>query len=135
MTPELRASRGGQPPADSVLCYVADPWAFFTTDSLDKVYGDDWDDAPYEHNAGDPYQEFPTWIVAVETVLAPPHMSHLNSPWSVEQINAGEVPWLRPEFDWEPPVRIYAGCTFTAFVELIGSAGGRVFVPIEEKAA
>lgn len=25
------------------LCYVSRPWAYFTTQSLDKQWGDDWD--------------------------------------------------------------------------------------------
>ena len=38
-----------------VLCYVDGPWAWFTTQKLFDQWGDDWDDAPYECNAGDPY--------------------------------------------------------------------------------
>ena len=37
------------------LCYVEGNIAYFTTQDLDKQWGDDWDDAPYEHNAGLPY--------------------------------------------------------------------------------
>jgi len=37
------------------LCYVDLPWVYFTTQDLDKQWGDDWDDAPYEHNAEEPY--------------------------------------------------------------------------------
>lgn len=42
--------------ADPVLCYVEEPWAYFTTKALEKQWGDDWNDAPYEDNAGDPYE-------------------------------------------------------------------------------
>lgn len=41
------------------LCYVKDNFAYFTTRDLDKQWGDDWNDAPYEHNAGRPYE--PCW--------------------------------------------------------------------------
>jgi hypothetical protein len=41
------------------LCYVDRPWAYFTTQPITKQWGDDWDDAPYEHNAGTPYE--PCW--------------------------------------------------------------------------
>ena len=58
-TPESKAS--GTVPAvvcntwlGSVLCYVDAPWAYFTTRRLSEQWGDDWDDAPYEHNAGTP---------------------------------------------------------------------------------
>ena len=44
---------------DPILCYVDEPWAYFTTQDLDKQWGDDWNDAPYEHNAGTPYE--PCW--------------------------------------------------------------------------
>jgi hypothetical protein len=38
------------------LCYIAEPWAYFTTRPVEEQWGDDWDDAPYEHNAGRPYE-------------------------------------------------------------------------------
>lgn len=39
------------------LCYIDDDTAtaYFTTQPLAEAWGDDWDDAPYEHNAGTPY--------------------------------------------------------------------------------
>ena len=39
-----------------ILCYVRGAWAYFTTQPLEDQWGDDWDDAPYEHNAGSPYE-------------------------------------------------------------------------------
>jgi hypothetical protein len=41
------------------LCYVSGWYAYFTTRSVQEQWGDDWDDAPYEHNAGTPYE--PCW--------------------------------------------------------------------------
>jgi len=38
----------------SALCYVSGPWAYFTTQALNKQWGDDWDDAPYEQMREDP---------------------------------------------------------------------------------
>ena len=38
------------------LCYIEKNFAYFTTQDLEKQWGDDWDDAPYEHNAGTPYE-------------------------------------------------------------------------------
>lgn len=38
------------------LCYVEDGFAYFTTQRLADQWGDDWNDAPYEHNAGTPYE-------------------------------------------------------------------------------
>lgn len=40
------------------LCFVdykREMRAYFTTQPVQKQWGDDWDDAPYEHNAGPPY--------------------------------------------------------------------------------
>ena len=31
---------------------------FLGRDNLDRWYGDDWNDRPYEHNAGSVYKEF-----------------------------------------------------------------------------
>lgn len=43
--------------ADPVLCYVCrhDHAAWFTTRALGEQWGDDWNDVPYDCNAGDPY--------------------------------------------------------------------------------
>lgn len=38
-------------PQDFKLCYVDDGFAYFTTKPLTEQWGDDWNDAPYEHNA------------------------------------------------------------------------------------
>jgi hypothetical protein len=38
------------------LCYVNGPFAYFTTKEVSEQWGDDWNDAPYEHNAGKPYE-------------------------------------------------------------------------------
>ena len=51
------------------LCYVDQSWAFFTTKSLSDQWGDDWDDAPYEHNAGYPYS--PCWHNEPEAINNP----------------------------------------------------------------
>lgn len=44
---------------EPILCYIDGPWAYFTTQNLHKQWGDDWDDRPYECNAGSPYG--PCW--------------------------------------------------------------------------
>ena len=36
------------------LCFIKGNVLYFT-DNFEKQWGDDWDDAPYEHNAGEPY--------------------------------------------------------------------------------
>lgn len=127
-------------PCSPVLCYVDGPWAFFTTQPLAKQWGDDWNDAPYEHNAGDPYTfgehdrkngKAPWEIIKIawEADLEAPCGDHRNGPWSVEQINAGAVAWLR-SWHWEAgnKVVIPAGTTMEDFVRLVESAGGKVYL-------
>jgi len=130
-------------PKPPVLGYVDGNWAFFTTRNLADQWGDDWDDAPYEHNAGEPYcysdhdakEEREPWEitkVALDRYFEPPSEGHCNSPWSVEQINAGAVAWLRSS-RWKTgkPIVIPAGTTFARFCELIGEGGGTVYFPID----
>lgn len=38
------------------LCYVDGNLLYFTSD-FDNVWGDDWDDAPWTDNAGEPYEK------------------------------------------------------------------------------
>ena len=89
-------------------------YAYFTdlTD-LQEQWGDDWNDAPYEHNAGWPYDsdivevnennvatrieeydilKVPFAIKSYNYVL--PCDNHLNSPWSVQDINSDAVAWI-----------------------------------------
>lgn len=54
------------------LCYLEAGVMYFT-DDIHNVCGDDWDDVPYEHNAGEPYE---------------------RGEYSVEEINNGAIPWL-----------------------------------------
>lgn len=65
---------------DFKLCYIDGCWAYFTTQDLDKQWGDDWDDVPYEHNAGDPYT--PCWHNEPE---------HINKTIGRGFIKAGEL--------------------------------------------
>jgi hypothetical protein len=141
--------------ADAVLCYVEGPWAFFTTKPLADQWGDDWDDAPYEHNAEEPYEPglfyfadgrtekrpadwnedgSPKWRIyriAWSGPFETPDAWVTNSPWSVQQINTGATPWLKPaEFATERHgVSIPAGTTLAAFIELLESVGGTAYLP------
>jgi len=116
-----------------VLCFVDSPWAYFTTAPLAEQWGDDWDDAPYEHNAGTPLERAGVTItkVAFDGPLDAPCDGSLNSPWSVQQINSGAVAWLRTGA-WAaantPRVAIMAGATVEQFSAAVRAVGGRVFV-------
>lgn len=82
--------------------------AYFTPASMDEQWGDDWDDAPYEHNAGTPYDDI--WVDKVRTeieILQVPFAVKSynfrlpndfgyggNSPFAVADINHGAVAWI-----------------------------------------
>lgn len=118
------------------LCYVEDCWAYFTTADLSEQWGDDWNDAPYEHNAGVPYDSNrdKCWTVikvAFDADLNAPCYNCLNSEWSVEQINNGQIPWLS-SCDWSGnTVKIYAGTSLADFKQIITSIGGSVYEKVQ----
>ena len=98
------------------LCYVDDNILYFT-DNFKNQWGDDWNDAPYEYNAGEPYdrkhyKEYDDeWCINhgcgnIRKIafdfydgyyIKEPKDGHLNSPFSVERINQGEIAWLYNE--------------------------------------
>ena len=126
-----------KPTPESVLCYVDGSRAYFTTAPLGKQWGDDWNDAPYEHNAGRPYEDDGAVVGMVHfegPYETPADLARDgNSRYSVEMINRGDVAWLAPE-RWLPEGHaakpIAAGTTYTEFVRLVHLAGGTVFEPI-----
>ena len=106
------------------LCYVdgARAVAYFTSGDVRDMWGDDWNDAPYEHNAGEPYEPrvsrtrkgdrlpvgewelggMPKWQILqarfsdMKDIVTLPHDGYTRENlWSVEQVNRGEVPWFR----------------------------------------
>lgn len=97
-------------------------YAFFTPISLDKQWGDDWNDRPYEYNAEIPYDDYMEGdeMVEVEIVKVPFYIPYDgdwevhfprdwggdNSPFSVEDINAGAIAWI---YDRRSKTAINAG--------------------------
>jgi len=141
-------------PRELKLVFVKGPWAFFTTAPVDSIRGDDWDDAPYEHNAGLPNLSggvpYELVKVAFDGDLETPADQHSNTPWSVEDINTRRmVPWLADTEGWilvrlndhaapaclhtghnqegEPIVAIFAGTTLEEFVTAVHRARGEVY--------
>lgn len=116
------------------LCYVDGPFAYFTDQPLSTQWGDDWDDAPYEHNAGEPYQHHGERIVklAWEGPFNPPSYPHLNSPYSVRDINLGpdRRPWLTPDSWAKNGEPIMAGDSPEEFTRKVRAAGGAVYVAV-----
>lgn len=110
---------------DMKLCYVDDSSAYFTDEPLDEVWGDDWDDVPYEHNAGTPYGDT-LELMFSHLNLYEPCWGYVNSPYSVKDINSGAVAWLSDRNG----INIMAGDTVSEFIEKVISAGESVFVSI-----
>ena len=122
------------------LCYVSGDWAYFTTQDVTEQWGDDWNDAPYEYNAGRPYEyadyhkkkgiaPWQIFEVAFVSHLSAPDEGHTNSPYCVQDINRGDVPWLQSNAWSMAGIRIMAGTTFKEFAITINQVGGTVYVP------
>jgi len=107
-------------------------YAYFTPAELDKQWGDDWDDRPYEYNAEIPYDDYYEDDMKVELniikvpfwfpydsgweIRFPRDWGYDNSPFSVQDINAGAVAWV---FDSRTKTAIYAGCNPEEFFSKI----------------
>ena len=100
--------------------------------------GDDWDDAPYEHNAERPYEnyyigekKFPIEIKELyfefpyEWIKLPCD-DFCNSPYSVEMINRGDVAWIRGD-----NFNIQAKTTYEDFIKIVEEHNGIVYLPKE----
>lgn len=117
------------------LCYIDGPWAYFTDQPLKgdgRQWGDDWNDAPYEHNAGTPYDhdgqqvQRVAWSGPFET---PADIAGGNSNYSVEDINAGAAAWLITE-RWsrqDKTIIIPAGTPMDDFIDMLWEGGGEVY--------
>lgn len=118
------------------LCYVEAGFAYFTNIPLTAQWGDDWDDAPYEHNAGLPYKSAGDSVHAIlklgylgpfctpETMAVEEGMPY--SPWSVQDLNRAEFPWLTGDGG----EKVWAGASPTEFTRIVQEAGGEVFFPL-----
>ena len=119
---------------DLKLCYIDNCFAYFTTQDLKVQCGDDWDDAPYEHNAGAPYlpkesEDYKIVKVAFESSAYTPDSEHLNSPYSVDDINDKVVPWLKyKDYKTNEFKVLFAGATLTEFINYIEDGGGTIYL-------
>ena len=120
------------------LCYIEDNFAYFTT--AENQWGDDWNDAPYEHNAGTPYgwrptdkvPEYKITVVAYKSELeTPAELAGCNSRYSVEMINKGAIAWLAPASWSTASESVQAGCSIEEFTRIIQKTGGDVFTAVE----
>lgn len=125
---------------DFKLCYVDDDseytggnlTLYFTElNDVTEQWGDDWDDAPYEHNAGTPYEHdynqpeqgvkdgrgiyprikiYKIMITGGHNIMTP-RSKQLNSPYTVQDINKGIVPWLTIMDKKDKAIYVKAGTT------------------------
>ena len=121
------------------LCYISGNFAWFTTAPLDEQWGDDWNDAPYEHNAGHPYEwakhrEMPEYKLMKlafysDDLETPEEIAGQNSLYSVQAINGKVTAWLSNRWG-KPVVAIHAGVTPEDFIKVVKETGGDVFAPV-----
>lgn len=111
------------------LCYVSNGIMYFTSD-FNNVWGDDWDDAPYEYNADPPYEkrndeDDDTYIEKIAycsndyECKEPSYGCGYNSPFSVEEINKGSIAWLRHD----EAGNLMAGATMLEAIKWLKAAG------------
>ena len=132
------------------LCYVKDGKCWFT-DNWKEQWGDDWNDEPYECNAGEPYDDYSVLIKDSEEpfkkVYEHKPINHkicivdfpdrwvyepkTDGAYSVEQINKSietrnKIPWLKGE-----GIEIYPKTTYRDFLSKVKAANGVVYEPIK----
>lgn len=126
------------------LCFIKGQKAYFTN-NFEKQWGDDWNDKPYEHNAGEPYTDYSELIEDNEDIFKRKYKHHpiklktlyfetndwtetrpcdnyLNSPYSVEDINKRIIPWLHTSKFF-----ILARTTMKDFIKIILDNGGNIW--------
>ena len=106
--------------------------------------GDDWDDIPYECNAGDPYDHWSELIEDNENKLKRKYKHHeikhkvlyfetndwserTPNNYSVKDINKGKVAWLSTD-----KFNIYAKITYEEFIKIIEENDGIIYIPRKE---
>ena len=121
------------------LCYIDENKAYFTS-NWEKQDGDDWNDKPYECNAGDPYKydysapemgvedgrgiypeielkelyfEFQYWVKVPSD----------SGSFSVDEINRGDIAWLRGD-----DFNIHAKTTYEDFKKIVKEHGGTLYL-------
>lgn len=114
---------------DYKLCYVSNERMYFTS-NFDTQWGDDWNDAPYEHNAEPPYKDDTHDIVIIafdDCLFNYPNSYYCNSPYSVEMINHGAVAWL---FDKQKNIAIEGGIELEYVINLFQENKYSLYFPL-----
>ena len=104
--------------------------AYFSPIPLKDISGDDWDDIPYETNSGCPYDDvggkeyevivltFGICNTRVWVKLPDDYSGYCGSPFSVQSINLGAIPWIFAKGQGDG-VSIMAGTTIEEFINKI----------------
>ena len=119
---------------DYKLCYIDGQKAYFTS-NWEKQWGDDWNDRPYEDNAGEPYEDYIEGDKYIDIALSTLYFE--TGDWterkpcdigrfSVEEINMGTVAWLSTG-----SFCIQAGTTMKDFIDIIKKHDGKIFLAQE----
>lgn len=118
------------------LCLILEHWAWFTNKPIAEQRGDDWNDCPYEHNAGRPYEDEAGQIVRVAwdgPFDAPRDLFVLTS---VDEINDGAFPWLQLAGDASTPTsrpvrsKLFVGVTLAEFIYWVQQHGGKTYLEV-----
>lgn len=126
------------------LCYVDGQKAWFT-DNFEKQWGDDWNDKPYECNAGEPYNSWSELIEDNEDIFKRKYKHHqiklktlyfeINDwseqkpchmgRFSVEDINKRTIAWVHTD-----KFNILAGTEIEEFIKIIKENGGKIYMEV-----
>ena len=67
-------------------------------DDLTEWWGDDWNDRPFEHNAGEVYKEYVSGVKDIafdfDDIVVEPNRGHTNSPYCKEDFVKRLAPCL-----------------------------------------
>jgi hypothetical protein len=137
------------------LCYIDNETAYFTTQEISEQWGDDWNDVPYEYNAGLPYEPrilyyadgrrekvesdwnengTPKWeLYRLKFELdycyvTPANQTGDTSIYSVEAINRKDTPWISGTSYDGKELNIWAGTSIEEFKSQVKSVGGKIFI-------
>ena len=124
------------------LCYIDGNKAWFTN-NFEKQWGDDWNNKPYECNAGYPYEYWSELIEDSQDIWQRKWKHHpikLKTlyfeieDWSelkpcdvgcfsVEEINENKVAWLSTD-----EYSIFAGVEMNDFIKIVEEHGGKIYL-------
>ena len=106
------------------LCIIRENLACFVSD-YDGVRGDDWNDSPYDANAGWPYEEFEQIEVYFDegNCFYRPGTSFSQHHYSLDTMRKEKIPFMVC-----PGVNvILPGSTLREFIKIIKTNDGKVY--------